>query len=449
MKVSRLKTFALVIWMGILAAGVLLAVLVFNVNRLPAAPEENPQGLTPVPSPSHAFPTWTFTPARPIIYLPSATARPVSPTATQPSPTPITPFPTTAPQFYAVQDGDPLTGTYPAADELLDRRPVAVKITNFPRSVRAYQSGLSRADVAFEYYIEDGLTRFIAVFYGQDAERAGPVRSGRYFDEHIMRMYHSSLVFANADERVEKYLYESDLHSLLFIPRDDYCPPLCRDTNIKGYNNVFVNTAGVGPKLSDNSRQDLRLTNFGPLLRPENYPAIYKISNHYSIYSYNYWEYDPGLQLYRRYSDAGEASAFTVDEIYQPHIDHLTGEQLTTQNVVELIVPHNFNNEYDRADQVFNITLTGNGPAYIFREGRMILGAWLRDRLDQPILLIDDQGHPIALQPGVTFYQVINPASTISTGDEEIDFNFYTPLRHVTLTPTPIGYDPTPTPKKK
>ena len=61
---------------------------------------------------------------------------------------------------------------------LLDRKPVIIKISNYPHGVRP-QWGLSLADHAFEYYLEDGLTRFAGVFYGNDASQAGPIRSGR------------------------------------------------------------------------------------------------------------------------------------------------------------------------------------------------------------------------------------------------------------------------------
>lgn len=346
-------------------------------------------------------------------------------------------------------DVDPLTGLKPADPQLLDRRPVAVKISTFPRGiVRPYQAGLSRADVAYEYYIEDGLTRFIAVFYSQDASRAGPVRSGRYFDEYIMRMYHSSLVFADADERVEKHLLESDLLPLLFLPRDDNCPPLCRDKTIPGYNNVFVDTAGVGPKLTDNSHQDLRASLFGPLLYEMAVPPISRIYTHYSIYSYNYWEYDPNLHVYKRFSDAADATEFTQNEVYAPHMDNLTGEQLTADNVVELVVAHTFHNEWDRADQVIDIALTGSGDAYLFRDGRMLKVRWLRDQVDQPIQLVDDQGHLVPMKPGVTFYQVIDPESTMKQTGNNMEFFFFIPLREVTPTPTPWGWEPTPTPRK-
>ncbi len=391
-------------------------------------------------------PSRTTTPTRQVIYLPSATSRPVSATPITPT---ATPMPTLAISLYAPKtDRSPLTGLL-ADPNLLNRRPVAVKISTFPRGVRAYQSGLSLADVVYEYYIEDGLTRFVAVFYGQNANRAGPVRSGRYFDEHVMRMYQAALVFANADERVETYLLnQTELKPLLFVMRPDNCPPLCRDTSINGYNNVFVDTAGVGAKLTDNSKQELRDTLVGPLLNPATYPVTTKIFTHYSQYSYGYWEYDPANRLYLRFSDAKDAETFTVNESYQPHIDHWNGEQVSAQNVVVLVVPHVFNNEYDRADQVFNIQLLGSGTAYIFREGRMILGAWLRDTLHQPIQLIDKARNPIPLQQGVAFYQVINPQSGFRHNGETVEFFFSIPPRVVTPTATPFGFNPSPTPKK-
>ncbi len=37
------------------------------------------------------------------------------------------------------------------------------------------------ADNVYEYYLEDGMTRFIGVFYGKDAKRVGPVRSAQTF----------------------------------------------------------------------------------------------------------------------------------------------------------------------------------------------------------------------------------------------------------------------------
>jgi hypothetical protein len=451
MKVSRLKTLALFIWVAILGLCGLVGILAFanqNVRSMFVPGSNHPvitASLVVLP------PTLTSTPNPGMLYLPSATAR-----AATAIPDTLTPIPgefAPVPQYSLTLPAnvDPLTGLKPDQPELMNRRPLAVKISTFPRGiVRPYQSGLTRADQVYEYYIEDGLTRFIAIFYSQDAPRAGPVRSGRYFDEYIMRMYHAALVFVNADDRVEKHLLNSDLLPLLFLPRDDNCPPLCRDKTIEGYNNVFVNTAGVGPMLTDNSHQNLRAARYGGFIATSmQVPIINRVYTHYSIYSYNYWEYDPESHLYKRFSDAADATSFTQGETYAPHIDNLTGAQLTAENVIVLMVPHIFHNEFDRADQLVDITLTGSGDAYLFRDGRMLKVKWVRDQVDQPIEIKDEGNQLVPLRPGVTYYQVIDPESTFKQTGDNMEFFFYTPLRQVTSTPTPYGFVASATPHIK
>jgi len=119
---------------------------------------------------------------------------------------------------------DPLTGE-PAKDPaLLERRPLVIKISNYPREIRP-QYGLNETDVVFEYYIEWLDTRFIGIFYGNDASEIGPVRSGRYFDEHILRMYHAYYVFNYADPREYAYFLGGDLQKWLVTPGYGNCPP--------------------------------------------------------------------------------------------------------------------------------------------------------------------------------------------------------------------------------
>jgi hypothetical protein len=451
MKASRLKTLVVALWGAILLLGGLLGLWFLSSQTIQPVAGLN----LPAPAPGTSLqptprPSKTPVHAPGIIYLPSATARYATPYPVTASPTFNLPPIQVEYSVTLPAGADPLTGLIPANPDNLNRRPVSVKISTFPREmVRPVQSGLSKADVVYEYYIEDGLTRFIAVFYSQDAEHAGPVRSGRYFDEHIMRMYHASLVYGYADKRVQKHLENSDLLPMLFLERPDTCPPLCGVENRNAEIRLFVNTAGVGAKLSDNSRQPLRASLFASLFAPLSYPTINRIYTHYSVYSYNYWEYDPAQQVYKRFSDLSDATGFAQGEVYTPHIDNLTGAQLTTDNVVVLMVPHNFHNEFDRWDQVFDIALTGTGEAYLFREGRMIPATWLRDRLDQPIQLIDTSNKLIPLKPGVTFYQVINPESGVSQTDTSMEFFFWTPPRRITPTPSPFDFSASPTPTKR
>lgn len=452
MNASRLKTLVLVIWGFIIVLCGALTLWAFTNPELRAGlshPSNAIPGMTS--GPLALAPTKTATSPPGIIYLPSATARyatpmPISFTPTFSTTLAIVQYSSTLPA-----NANPLTGLIPANPEILNRRPISVKVSSFPRGmVRPVQSGLMQADLVYEYYIEDGLTRFIAIFYSQDSARAGPVRSGRYFDEYIMRMYHASLVYASADDRVEKHWLESDLKPLLFLPRNDNFPPIWDSGSGDAETRLFVDTAGVGPKLSDNSRQNLRAALFAPLLYPPTFTAVNRIYTHYSVYSYNYWVYDPALQIYKRFSDAENATSFTQNEVYAPHIDNLTGEQLSADNVIVLIVPHIFHNEFDREDQVFDIAINGSGDAYLFRDGRMIKARWSRDQVDQPIQLIDDHGNLVPMKAGTTFYQVINPESSIKQYETSMEFFFFIPPRHLTPTPSPWGYvTPTRTPKKR
>jgi len=76
----------------------------------------------------------------------------------------------------------PLTGL-PLPENASTTRPFAVMIDNAPEARPQY--GLSKADIVYHVLVEGGVTRFMAVFSSQAAERIGPVRSARpYFIRH-------------------------------------------------------------------------------------------------------------------------------------------------------------------------------------------------------------------------------------------------------------------------
>jgi hypothetical protein len=344
-----------------------------------------------------------------------------------------TPFPSGfegIPIFVLSTNTNPLTGLTAADLTLLERRPIAVKITQFPRLVRP-QSGLSLADVVYEYYIEGGLTRFIAIFYGNNAEMAGPVRSGRFFDEHIARMYQAFFVFKYADPRVYDYYKDSDLKDYMVVPTIASCPPFeTGPTDRDTYNNVFFNTAKfkdcIAKRPSVNNNRPTIRSSFFSNLAPRSELIAERIYTQYSLDDYNYWQYIPAKNRYQRYQEVDNQKQGKVPS-YAPLTDALTGLPVMADNVVVLFVQHRFANKFDEEDEVYHIDVYGSGDAFVFRDGIAVAATWNRVQLDQPILLTSSLGAPVYLKPGVTFFQVIGESSAAWQVDTDWHFNWQAP----------------------
>ncbi len=409
-----------------------------------AASCASPADLTPASAILLAIPT--LTPFQP---QPEASVNPYNELMTPQAEPTFTPYPThyvisdelptpveVAPSssgggtdFNLLNINNPLTGLPVSDPALLDRRPMVIKIANSPDYVRP-QSGLSLADVVFEYYIEWGDTRFIAVFYGNESPLVGPVRSGRYFDEHVARMYNAFLIFKFADPREYSYLKGSTLNDFLVVPGAGTCPPFVAGPYKREiYNNIFFNTtkwaACAAKKSLDNSRQTLRGGFFTEEV-PESTLEARRIFSLYSVYNYSYWDYDPATHKYFRYQEANDM-VNKKTEAYAALTDAQTGLPVTADNVVVLFVPHTFANQFNAEDQVYNIDLLDFGNAYVFRDGKAIPAYWNRTDENEPLLLTTLTGNPIYLRPGRTFYQVMGTKSTYAQDGADWHFVFQTP----------------------
>jgi len=362
-------------------------------------------------------------------YLPSMTVAPPTPAGAD--------FPLESVAVYATvpalplpTDLDPLTGLVPADLSLLERRPLAIKVANYPRYIRP-QSGLTLADNIYEYYIEGGLTRFIAVFYGNTSEWVGPVRSGRFFDENIQRMYQAFLVFKFADPRVLDYFKATDFAQYLVVPTIGSCPPfrLLPTRHIEVYNNSYFYTPDwegcVGKNGLDNSRPVIRSGFFNELTPLSELQGM-ELYTYYSDYSYNHWSYSPDTHQYYRYQESDDIHDGKPEK-YEPLMDRMTATAIHASNVVFLFATHTFANTYDEEDEVYHIDLTGAGEAYVFRDGVGIVAQWHRPEKNQPLVITAANGSLIYMRPGITFYQVLGSRSFVDQDAGEWHFHHATP----------------------
>jgi hypothetical protein len=304
---------------------------------------------------------------------------------------------------------NPFTGLKVDDPAIIDRRPVMVKVSNFPPSGRP-QYGLSVADLVFEHYIGEGMNRFSAIFYGEKPEKVGPIRSARLADIQLAEMYQTIFAYASADPRVRNNLI-SELDGLSITVRESTCPALC-DTGAHTVNSVFADLtkmdAYAKTKGINNYRQIVNGMVFDSIPPETNTTNGESVLIRYNDLNQGEWRYDPATRKYLRWieTDIPENPVKMI-----PLIDKLTGKQLAFDNVVLL---HARYNEYNPT--LHNIELWANRDgrrAYFFRDGRVTTGLWSSPATNLPLVFHDDAGKSFALKPGNTWFVIIGLDSTV------------------------------------
>ncbi len=350
-------------------------------------------------------PTATRTP-KPKATTVSPTATPVlaTPTAVPASPTPE---PTSDPSIMTEfpPDVNPLTGLQVADPAVLERRPLAIKVSNFPAQVRP-QAGLSFADLVFEHYAEGGVTRFTAVFLGQDVDKVGSIRSGRLIDLEIPAMYKAVFAYSGSSAGVKDRIRNSDFFPDRVVSPDfGVGEPVFRRVPQEGKafeHTLFTSTSALWDLITErglNSRQELQGLAFRQTPPEGGQPASYVEVPYLQGVASAEWTYDSATGLYQR----------TI--LGTPHTDELTGEQITAANVIVVYANHV---ESDILEDLvgdghysIEIQIWTSGPVQIVRDGQIYNGSWVRQKREDMLSFIDANGDPLPLKPGNAWFQMV------------------------------------------
>lgn len=369
--------------------------------------------------------------AGPSTQSPTATASPgavLDPTATGiPTPSAIGPkdFP---------EGVNPLTGLSVDDPALLDRRPLAIKVANSPRSIRERQSGLSLADLVFEHIAEGGNTRFTAIYLGHDAAAVGPVRSARLIDIELTAMYKAAFAFSGSSGGTREKIIASDVALQAFSEaRNQVCPPFCR-VDPDNWNLLMVDTAGLEAlavsRGVSGERQDLDGLRFDATPPFGGVPAA-TITVRYSSETWGEWRYDAASGRYLRWED-------TAPDALAPLEDTLTGRPVSAANVAVLFVPTfqtDILEDFEGFDETLGtgghygvqIQLWNTGPALVFRDGLAYHATWVRIGHDGTLGLVDADNRHVPLKPGNSWIELIGGRSESLSGSGAWMFNHKQP----------------------
>lgn len=313
-------------------------------------------------------------------------------------------------------DVNPLTGLKVNPTNL-NRRPLGVKIPNFPVDARP-QSGLTLADVVVEYETEAFLPRFTAFFYGNDVGLLGPIRSLRLPDAELMPIFKAALVASGGHPAVKIRITEGKAwaagYARIICPEDPFTDGGAeyRVPNKKARYELtmYSDTARLWSVLAArgaNQRPDFHnMFVFSEMPPGGGRDATYLKIVYKPAYAIVEYRYEGATQTYRRF------------DLGVPTMDELTGRQIAPSNVVVLYANH-YNSDiltdsHDPNNPYYGviIELWGQGTARLMRDGRVYDVRWVRENAQQAndrLILVDDQGNQVPFRPGPTWIQVVRP----------------------------------------
>ncbi|HZU11322.1 MAG TPA: DUF3048 domain-containing protein [Chloroflexota bacterium] len=280
-------------------------------------------------------------------------------------------------------------------------RPVAVTIDNYLAA--RPQDGLSEADIVFETLAEGGITRFLAVFQSQAPATVGPVRSTRYYFNAWAAMI--GAIFGHDGGNVDALQELPSLTTIYNEDADRMVGPFWRVSSRVAPYNEYTSVAGLrsyaaqhgssitGSRWSIPHKNPASPSGRGP-------QSTINIQFSYADYNVS-WTYNPATNLYARVMGGS------------PHIDVLTGKQITAANVVVM-----FTDETSAPDPytpgAIHMRTEGSGQAIVYRDGHVTPGTWQKNGVDGPLQWFDKNGNQIALNPGPTWIEVVPKGNTVT-----------------------------------
>lgn len=300
------------------------------------------------------------------------------------------------------------------------RRPLGVVIENHTDA--RPQSGLSSADVIFEAVAEGGITRFLSIFYCQDASIIGPVRSARIYFIRLLEGFGKNPLYAHVGGANTPgpadalgYLKEIEWSSLndlnqFSVPFPYFWRDYERLPDRATEHTVYSSTK----KLWQYAKENRKLTNvdedgvswdkgfafwkFKDDAKEADRGTTTKIDfgfwdNLASDFNV-VWNYDKTTNSYKR--DNGGV----------PHLDKNTGKPISAKNVIIMFAKESpANDGYEGGHILYKVV--GTGDALIFQDGKVVEGSWSKEEETSQLKFLDSNDKEVSIVRGQVFVEIL------------------------------------------
>lgn len=305
------------------------------------------------------------------------------------------------------------------------RRPLGVMVENHTES--RPQSGLSAADVVYEFVAEGGITRFLAVYYCKDVRFLGPIRSARVYFIDMIQGYGNYPLYAhvggaNTDGPADALGEIADLGwgnyndlNQFSIPFPTFYRDYSRLEGVATEHTMYSSTE----KLWDYAAEKRELTDvdedgerwdetFEPWTFADGEPNAgttskisYEFWEGYSTHTVS-WAYNAKTNSYARSHVKGG-----------PHTDLNTKKPVSSTNVVIMKVKESDANDGYPGGHLLYGTV-GRGDALVFQNGDVIEGTWKKPTEEDQVRFYDSSGDEISMVRGQVWVSAIPKSNEVT-----------------------------------
>jgi len=286
------------------------------------------------------------------------------------------------------------------------KRTLAVMIDNVGDAIP--QTSLNEAMIVYEAIVEGGLTRFLAIYKDPQIDTIGPVRSARpYFIDYAMENDSIYIHYGGSPKALDE-VQKLNIDSIngLYSPGNVY-----RRTNQKAApHNALVDVKEIwkyaeSQKMRTTTKErnvlnyntdetEIELTN-GTVANTVNIP--------YSTSKVKF-VYNAEKQIYERY----------VGNKLQK--DWLTGEALTTKNIIVTFAKNYSTNEEGKTNYRQALENIGNLDGYYITNGKVEKIKCKKTTRGGKTVYQDLTGNEIKVNDGNTYIQIVPPSLSVTFG---------------------------------
>lgn len=286
-------------------------------------------------------------------------------------------------------------------DKLMARLPVAVMVNN--HIVARPQSNLSKADIVFESIAESGITRHLAIYWKNDINKVGPIRSARQYHLEWLSPFDAIYIhdgYASSDDprvnaggniytygikSIATYGAWREYDGVRFAPHNEYSSPMTAWERA-----VELEWGGLPTGFESwKFKRDALKADRGDVIGAD--VVFWERLRNGGAYDVH-WAYDETTNTYLR--SVGGA----------PDIDQENNLQVSAKVVILQTVV--MTSTYDDKGHVI-ITTIGEGDATILQDGKALVTKWKKNSRTTRTHFFDSEDKEIELNRGLVWVEAV------------------------------------------